>query len=58
MAILVSSVNTYIVIARTVGLTRSPPGVMIAEKATMPRMMIRRFWASHCELTIPTSYSP
>ena len=39
---------------RTVGLTRSPPGVTAAEKIAIPRMTYRRDRDSRYELMIPT----
>ena len=44
----VSSNRMYIVPPRTIGLTRSPPGVATAAKIAMPRMIIRRDVRSRC----------
>ena len=49
----VSSNNTYIVMPRTNGLTRSPPGVATAEKIAIPRIVYRRAPRNRSELRIP-----
>ena len=49
----------YIVIARTVGLTRSPPGVTIAAKTAMPEDDASAGSSdSQAELMIPTRDRP
>src|SRR5512142_1978823 len=49
-----SSNRTYMTMPRTVGLTRSPPGVTAAEKIAIPRITKRLDRDSRAELMIPT----
>src|ERR1035437_3555694 len=48
------SYRQYMTTAMTMGLTRSAPGVMRAEKITIPSTAMRRELRSRLEVTMPT----
>ena len=53
MAMMEISKRMYIVTPRTVGLTRSPPGVTTVANTAMPRITYRRAERRRCDVTIP-----